>query len=182
MPGSVDDAVKAVPGVAETGHDVVDLVEPVVHGSHDADKVLSDAGVTARRLPFQVDASLRQRITDLLERHAVGSQGELLDLLSEDGISVTQATLSRDLEELGAVKLRAADGGTGVYVVPEDGSPVKGVSGGTERLSRLLGELLAGIEARMRRDIALGPDGWHPGPRHDGDRVRILVPVLQGTS
>jgi succinyl-CoA:acetate CoA-transferase len=29
---------------------------------HDADKVLSDAGVTARRMPFQVDASLRQRI------------------------------------------------------------------------------------------------------------------------
>lgn len=49
-------------------------------------------------------------------------------------------------------------------------------------LARTAPALLAGIEARMRRDIALGPDGWHPGPRHDGDRVRILVPVLQGSS
>ena len=53
-------------------------------------------------------------------------------MLADDGIDVTQATLSRDLEELGAVKLRGADGGVGVYVVPEDGSPVRGVSGGTD--------------------------------------------------
>jgi hypothetical protein len=57
-------------------------------------------------------------------------------MLADEGIDVTQATLSRDLEELGAVKLRGADGGVGVYVVPEDGSPVRGVSGGTERMSR----------------------------------------------
>ena len=42
------------------------------------------------------------------------------------GIEVTQATLSRDLEELGAVKVRGADGGAAVYVIPEDGSPLRG--------------------------------------------------------
>ena len=46
-----------------------------------------------------------QRIADLLERHPVGSQGQLLDLLAEDGIVVTQATLSRDLVDLEAVKI-----------------------------------------------------------------------------
>ena len=64
-------------------------------------------------------------------RNAVRSQTELAALLAAEGIDTTQATLSRDLDELGAVKLRAADGGAGVYVVPEDGSPVRGVSGGT---------------------------------------------------
>ena len=43
------------------------------------------------------------------------SQTELAELLSNDGIQVTQATLSRDLEELRAVKVR------GEYLIPEDG-------------------------------------------------------------
>ena len=87
-------------------------------------------------------AGRQARIVAILSSRSVHSQGELAALLAEDGVDVTQATLSRDLEELGAVKLRGADGGGGVYVVPEDGSPVRGVSGGTERLSRLLGQLL----------------------------------------
>ena len=77
----------------------------------------------------------------------VRSQSELAALLAADDIEVTQATLSRDLEELGAVKLRGADGGVGVYMVPEDGSPLRGVSGGTARLSRLLSELLVSTDA-----------------------------------
>lgn len=57
---------------------------------------LSSGAIPATR------AARHQRIAELLERHAVASQGQLLDLLSEDGIQVTQATLSRDLVELGA--------------------------------------------------------------------------------
>ena len=87
------------------------------------------------------------RIVTLLSANAVSSQGELAAMLAAEGIEVTQATLSRDLEELGAVKLRGADGGVGVYVVPEDGSPVRGVSGGTERVTKLLGELLVSTDA-----------------------------------
>ena len=81
-------------------------------------------------------AGRQSRIVALLSANPVRSQTELAALLAAEGIDVTQATLSRDLEELGAVKLRGADGGTGVYVVPEDGSPVKGVSGGTESRQR----------------------------------------------
>ena len=81
-------------------------------------------------------AGRQARIVALLSAQQVRSQGELAALLAADGIEVTQATLSRDLEELGAVKLRGADGGGGVYIVPEDGSPVRGVTGGTERVSR----------------------------------------------
>ena len=58
------------------------------------------------------------RIAGLLERHAVGSQAQLVDLLSAEGVVATQATVSRDLEELGAVKVRVP-GGDAVYAIPE---------------------------------------------------------------
>ena len=87
------------------------------------------------------------------------SQSELAALLADDGIDVTQATLSRDLEELGAVKLRGADGGTGVYIVPEDGSPVRGVAGGTDRMSRLLSDLLVSTDASANLAVLRTPPG-----------------------
>ncbi|MCV7430283.1 arginine repressor [Mycolicibacterium bacteremicum] len=99
------------------------------------------------------------RIVTLLSSHAISSQTELAALLAADGIEVTQATLSRDLEELGAVKLRGADGGVGVYVVPEDGSPVRGVSGGTERVTKLLGELLVSTDSSANLAVLRTPPG-----------------------
>ena len=80
-------------------------------------------------------------------------------MLGAEGIEATQATLSRDLEELGAGKRRAADGGAGVYVVPEDGNPVRGVAGGTDRLSRLLGELLVSTDFSGNMAILRTPPG-----------------------
>ena len=71
----------------------------------------------------------------------------------------TQATLSRDLDELGAVKLRGADGGTPVYVIPDDGSPVRGIEGGTARLARLLGELLVSADASGNLAVLRTPPG-----------------------
>ena len=99
------------------------------------------------------------RIAEVLSAAAVRSQTELATILAADGIEVTQATLSRDLEELGAVKLRGADGGVGVYVVPEDGSPVRGVSGGTERVTKLLGELLVSTDAGANIAVLRTPPG-----------------------
>ena len=57
------------------------------------------------------------------------------------------------------MKLRGADGGGGVYVVPEDGSPVRGVSGGTERVSRLLSELLVSTDASANLAVLRTPPG-----------------------
>jgi transcriptional regulator of arginine metabolism len=104
-------------------------------------------------------AGRQARIVEILSTNAVRSQTELARLLSEHGIETTQATLSRDLDELGAVKLRAPDGGMGVYVVPEDGSPVRGVSGGTDRLSRLLGELLVSADSSGNLAVLRTPPG-----------------------
>lgn len=54
----------------------------------------------------------------LLEEHAVTNQAKLVDLLELDDISATQATVSRDLDDLGAVKVRVPGGET-VYAIPE---------------------------------------------------------------
>src|SRR5690606_26359964 len=99
------------------------------------------------------------RITELVSSMAIRSQTEVARLLAAEGVEVTQATLSRDLDELGAVKLRGADSGAPVYVIPEDGSPVKGVQGGTSRLSRLLGELLVSAEGSANLTVVRTPPG-----------------------
>ncbi len=99
------------------------------------------------------------RIIEMVSQRAVRSQSELAKLLAAEGIEVTQATLSRDLDELGAVKLRGPDGGAPVYVIPEDGSPVRGVAGGTERLSRLLGDLLVSTDASGNLAVLRTPPG-----------------------
>lgn len=107
-------------------------------------------------------AARHQRIADLLERHAVGSQGQLLDLLGEDGISVTQATLSRDLVDLGAVKVR--QGRTLVYAVPAQGGdltprPAQDEIEVSARLNRLLQELLVSARAVGNQVVLRTPPG-----------------------
>ena len=65
-------------------------------------------------------ASKSQRqhaIERLLAERSVGDHSELVELLASDGIEASQASVSRDLDELGAVKLRA--GGQAVYAIPE---------------------------------------------------------------
>ena len=93
------------------------------------------------------------RIAELIRDQAVHSQAELLGLLVGDGIETTQATVSRDLDELGAIKVR------GAYVIPDDGSPVRGVEGGTARVARLLGELLTGVDASGNLTVLRTPPG-----------------------
>jgi transcriptional regulator of arginine metabolism len=113
----------------------------------------------SRSVPELTRAGRQARIVAILSSAAVRSQGELAGLLAAEGIDVTQATLSRDLDELGAVKLRGADGGVGVYVVPEDGSPVRGIAGGTARLSRLLSELLVSTDCSANLAVLRTPPG-----------------------
>ena len=106
----------------------------------------------------------QRRIVDLLARHPVRSQTELADLLATEGFTVTQATLSRDLLELDAVKVRTP-GGALVYAVPSEGGdrtprPVTGETpaAGT-RLARLLGDLLVSADASANLVVLRTPPG-----------------------
>jgi transcriptional regulator of arginine metabolism len=68
-------------------------------------------------------ASRQAWVAATLADRQVRSQEELARLLNERGVPVTQATLSRDLDELGAVRVRATDGSL-VYALPgEPGGP-----------------------------------------------------------
>ena len=79
---------------------------------------------------------LRQRaIRKLVMERAVSSQREVVDALTEQGFDVTQATVSRDITELGLHKAARADGH--VYVVPED----RTAPADDERLRRILGDI-----------------------------------------
>jgi transcriptional regulator of arginine metabolism len=78
----------------------------------------------------------QHRIAKLLESHAVTSQADLVELLAGFGVEATQATVSRDLEELGAVKVRVPGGDT-VYALPE--LPAHQVAP-EDHLRRVLGE------------------------------------------
>ena len=79
-------------------------------------------------------------ILDLVARHVVGSQEELRQLLLQRGMDVTQATLSRDLRDLGLARVSTGEGGR--YVLPEslaaeEDKPV---------LGNLLPQLFSGID------------------------------------
>lgn len=116
--------------------------------------------MTATRLPA-TKAARQQLIVDLVSSRAVRSQSELADLLAESGVSVNQATLSRDLVELDAVKVRSSAGQ--VYAVPGEGgdrSPVVADTiAGQARLARLCGELLVSARASANLVVLRTPPG-----------------------
>jgi transcriptional regulator of arginine metabolism len=60
----------------------------------------------------------QQTITRLIESQQVTSQTQLIELLAGEGIEATQATVSRDLDDVGAVKVRVPGSGS-VYAIPE---------------------------------------------------------------
>jgi transcriptional regulator of arginine metabolism len=99
-------------------------------------------------------AGRHARIVELIRERAVRSQTELAELLAGDGVQVTQATLSRDLEELGAVKV------SGAYLIPEDGKrPLREAENAPARLVRLLRELLTGVDASGNIAVLRTPPG-----------------------
>lgn len=64
----------------------------------------------------------RQRLVRrLLEERDLRSQAEVRAALATEGIETTQATISRDLDELGAVKVRGADGDLVYRLSPDPG-------------------------------------------------------------
>ena len=105
----------------------------------------------------------QQKIVEILSRHQVRSQGELAELLTGAGVTVTQATLSRDLVELDAVKVRLPSGAL-VYAVPAEGGDRTPVvahdsAAAEARLARLLGELLVSVDASANLALLRTPPG-----------------------
>jgi transcriptional regulator of arginine metabolism len=86
-------------------------------------------------------AARQRALTALLRTRQVSSQARVLDHLRLQGFDATQATVSRDLEELGAVKVRGPDGRL-VYALPEPEAPQGAAH---DEVRRVLGASLLAI-------------------------------------
>lgn len=100
-------------------------------------------------------AQRQHLISKLLADQAVASQPQLVELLRGEGVAATQATVSRDLDELGAVKVRAPGGET-VYAIPEH--PADRIAP-EEHLRRVLADWVADIGASQNLVVVRTPPG-----------------------
>jgi transcriptional regulator of arginine metabolism len=80
----------------------------------------------------------QEAILSLISRHQIATQEELVERLVRVGIETTQATVSRDIAELGLVRLGGPDTH---YVKPNEGLGAASPAGREERLRRLLRDL-----------------------------------------
>ena len=107
-------------------------------------------------------AARHAKIISLLESREIRSQTDLAELLVGEGLPVTQGTLSRDLVEIGALRVRGS-GGHLVYAVPADGgdrTPQLGEFATFEhRLARLCHEVLVSAEASANLVVLRTPPG-----------------------
>jgi transcriptional regulator of arginine metabolism len=108
-------------------------------------------------------AARQHLIASVIERNPIHSQGELVELLNERGIVATASTVSRDLTELEAVRVRHADGSL-VYAVPGEGvdrtpRPADGGVAAQQRLARLSHELLVSADASANLVVLRTPPG-----------------------
>jgi len=97
----------------------------------------------------------QHRISQILAHEVVTSQEQLVRLLADDGVESTQATVSRDLDDLGAVKVRVS-GGESVYAIPEH--PADRVVP-VDQLRRVMGEWVVEVESSGNLVVLRTPPG-----------------------
>lgn len=117
----------------------------------------------------------QHRVQRILEDHSISTQEQLVDLLAKDGIVATQATVSRDLEDLGAMKVRVPGGET-VYAVP---AMPKDAIAPNDHLRRVFGEWVVEVSHSLNLVVLRTP----PGSAHVvGSAVdRAGLPDVLGT-
>ena len=119
-----------------------------------------------------------QLIVDLIKNNSIGSQAELLSMLNDRGISVTQATLSRDLRALHISKVGAHGGGY-IYIVTDSNDLLDAsLLHGAQRLS---GNQVGFISLEFSGNIAVikTRNGYATGLAYDIDMSR--TPQFLGT-
>ncbi|MFT3861422.1 MAG: hypothetical protein QM721_08885 [Micropruina sp.] len=112
--------------------------------------------MTEPRTP-QTKTARQARIVELIARRQVRSQTELAHLLAAEGIVVTQGTLSKDLVDVGAVRVRQGDGDFGYALLA--GERPGDSSSAAPRLSRLCAELLVSAEGSANLAVLRTPPG-----------------------
>ena len=98
----------------------------------------------------------QHRIAQLIEKQPVSSQSRLVELLAGEGISATQATVSRDLEEMGAIKVRVPGAGDPIYALPE--LPQQRIAP-EDHLRRVLGDWVVEVASSANLVVVKTPPG-----------------------
>ncbi|AZA13471.1 arginine repressor [Corynebacterium choanae] len=99
------------------------------------------------------------RIVQLLQTHQIHSQVALAELLLDEGIDITQATLSRDLDELGAKKRRIGAGRAYYTLGDGDVQATDAIRGPLEKLCRVLDDILVSVDASGQLAVLRTPPG-----------------------
>lgn len=94
-------------------------------------------------------------VAKLLASHRVTSQEQLVELLAAEGVSSTQATVSRDLVDLGAIKIRTGDGES-AYAIPENPREQRAPD---EHLRRVFGDWVVEVAATGDLVVLRTPPG-----------------------
>lgn len=113
--------------------------------------------IDASRMPSTRRAR-QSLIEELLVNELIGSQSLLRTRLAESGIDVTQATLSRDLDDIGAVKVKDASGKQ-VYRVPEPSEITAATQGARVSLERWASEVLVCVARAFNQLVLRTPPG-----------------------
>jgi len=128
-------------------------------------------------------AARRLRIVEILVRYPIQSQAQLLERLIQDGIDVTQATVSRDLDESRATKVVTATGDS-VYAVPGEGGdatprpPEPELARGA-KLARLGEELIVSVDSSANLVVLRTPPG---GAQYLASAIdHTVLPAVIGT-
>lgn len=107
----------------------------------------------------RTQAARRTRILEILAARSIRSQEELRAALAEEGLAVTQATLSRDLIDLGAVKVPDGTGRTAYALSAEHAAARPEASAETMRLGRALHELAVSVDHSLNIVVVRTPPG-----------------------
>jgi transcriptional regulator of arginine metabolism len=119
-------------------------------------------------------ARRQKAIADLIRAGGIASQEEVTERLAGHGFTVTQATVSRDLDQLGAVKVKR--GGALSYALPDQ---IATSDWSTSRLERILHEWVVSVEAAGNLIVLKTP----PGSAHlVGSAIdQARLPEIAGT-
>lgn len=99
------------------------------------------------------------KILEILAKTRVSSQVHLSELLLDEGIDITQATLSRDLDELGARKIRPDNGRAYYAIAGAEADAEAGPGGPREKLRRMLDELVVSVDQSHAVVVLRTPPG-----------------------
>ena len=121
---------------------------------------MSDARTRASLQRPATRAARLSAIEEVLLTHVITSQSQLSDILADEGIAVTQATLSRDLDEMNAFKKRLPDG-TMAYAVGHGagGDEQKDSAKVEAQMSRVLSGLVTSVASARNLIVVHTPSG-----------------------